>query len=296
MHDQGLLMLGFGQLMRGLLTRLDPTIPVVAVSRRPPEDGLPGDRSPKNFRHIPGDLGEALPDALRGESFAQVVVCLSPNGQQASDYRHVFETALDNILKGLATATPAHLLFVSSTSVYGQRDGEWVDEASPTEPDSFSGQILRAAEQRVHAAGYPTTCVRFSGIYGGRRTRLLEGVRRGEYATVGPSPYTNRIHEDDAIGVLDHLLSLARQGRPLHPCYLASDCEPAPLHEVVHWIRRQLELPEVPPDAHASTTGPVAGRRAGSKRCNNRQLLESGYAFRYPGYREGYARMIADGA
>ena len=96
--------------------------------------------------------------------------------------------------------------------------------------------------------------------------------------------YTNRIHRDDCAGILHHLLRL---DRPL-PLYLGADHEPATQCSVMDWIAGRLGLPA---PARSGSDAAVAG-----KRCRNARLVASGYAFEYPGFRDGYGAMIGDPA
>ena len=93
--------------------------------------------------------------------------------------------------------------------------------------------------------------------------------------------------EADAAAATCHIVERALAGQPLEDCYLASDCEPVRLDEVVAWVREQLPCAKPGPDARK-------GGRAGSKRCDNQRLLDSGFRFRYPDFRVGYQEMIAE--
>lgn len=199
--------------------------------------------------------------------------------------------------KGLASALaeygqrdvpPKRVFFVSSTSVYAQQSGEQVDESSSTEPHGFSGQLMREAEQILLRHAVPGTVVRFSGIYGPGRDRLIRQVSEGRIAPASPPMYTNRIHRDDCVGVLAHLIDLCLAGDEIEELYLATDCEPAPLHEVMSWLAKKLKV---------ETTDIIQSplKRRSSKRCDNTRLLESGYRFRYPTYREGYTHVLKEG-
>ena len=134
---------------------------------------------------------------------------------------------------------PRRLLFTSSTSVYGQQEGEWVDENSPAEADGFSGRCIRAGEELLWDSPWPSVAVRFGGIYGPGRTRLIDSVREGTATRpAGPPVYTNRIHRDDCARALQHLLELPEAER----LYVAVDDDPAPLDEVLGWLARQLGI------------------------------------------------------
>ncbi len=216
-----------------------------------------------------------------------VVASLTPDSFTEEAYREAYVAsarALAEALAGLADK-PRLVLWVSSTSVYGQGEGEWVDEKTPPAPSGFSGRLLLAAERELAAADAPTAIVRFSGIYGGGSKRMLDQVRRGQCAPESPVQWSNRIHRDDCAGVLHHLAALALAGEPLAPVYLGTDCEPAPLHQVHRWLAEQLGV--------AVAVGNSAAGRRGNRRCSNRLLLESGYRFLYPSYREGYAEDLS---
>jgi nucleoside-diphosphate-sugar epimerase len=172
-------------------------------------------------------------------------------------------------------------VFVSSTSVYGQSAGEWVDETSPTEPRAFSGRRVLEGEALARASGTQSVAVRFGGIYGPGRTRLLDEVAAGR-ARWRPGHFTNRIHRDDCAGVLQHVLELAAP----ESVYLGVDCEPAEERTVFSWLAGRVGVEDPAPESEA-----MRSRGAGSKRCSNRRLLESGYDFVYPTFREGYGEV-----
>lgn len=228
------------------------------------------------------ELASALPSGVEA-----LVYCLTPNHYDDNGYRDAYITGLENLLASLDLGQLRQIVFISSTSVYQQNDDSWVDETSPTQPDRVSGQCILAGEQLVLDSGVPATVARLSGIYGPTRRRFLDSVVRGEMNPDNPSPYTNRIHEADATDAVVHLLNLALNGTTLASHYLISDCEPVRLADVVAWIRRRTPCAE--PAADARTGG-----RAGSKRCSNQRLLDSGFRFRYPDYRAGYGEMIAE--
>lgn len=205
-------------------------------------------------------------------------------------YRRAYVEGLANVV-GWAEAQgmrPPRLLFTSSTAVYAQSDGSWVDEDSPTTPTHFSGIRMLEAERLLAPAG--GTALRFGGIYGPGRTRLIDGVRAGR-ATIRPGPprWTNRIHRDDAAGALRHLIGRALAGAALDPVYVGVDDEPADDAEVLRWLAQRLGLP--PPAAAAGGEAAPPGR-GGNKRCRNARLRATGYAFSYPSFREGYGALI----
>lgn len=226
----------------------------------------------------------ALPDA------DIIVYVVAADRFEEEAYRAAYPDGLAAVLAELEGRKhrPRRLLFVSSASVYGQRDGEEVDEQSPVEPGGFSGLLMRQAEQALLGHELPGTVVRFSGIYGPGREGLIRQVSEGRISPATPVMYSNRIHRDDCAGALAHLIERALKDEPLEPIYLATDSQPSPLHDVMMWIAKQLKV-----EATETIQSPL--RRRASKRCSNALLLESGYVFRYPTYREGYAQVLREG-
>ncbi|MGF2735383.1 NAD-dependent epimerase/dehydratase family protein [Marinobacter sp. DUT-1] len=250
--------------------------------------GLRRDASkvPEGVVGIRADL--TRPETLEGnlpDRLDIVIYCLTPASYDEDGYRNAYVNGLANLLEAIGNQSLKRLIFVSSTSVYSQDDDGWVDENSETVPAKFSGQQIIAGEQTALDSLHPATIVRFSGIYGPGRQRFLEEVLEGRMNPQSPAPFSNRIHEVDAARVVVHLVDRALADKKLEPVYIASDCEPVRLDEVVDWVRQKIACK--PPQA-----GARKGGRAGSKRCSNRRLLESGFTFRYPDFRAGYREMI----
>lgn len=220
---------------------------------------------------------------LRALAFDFVVVTLTPGGFNDDAYARVYVDGMRNLLDALNGDSLQRLLFVSSTSVYHQSDGSWVDEDSPAAAESFSGHRLLEAESLLAPSGLPATVIRFAGIYGPGRNRLIEQVKNGQGCPQSPVLYTNRIHRDDCVGFLAHLLRLQRQGQVVAPCYIGVDNEPVTMWELKQWLASQLGVRQL--------TEEVPSRR-NSKRCSNRRLLDSGYQLRYPGFRQGYGELL----
>jgi nucleoside-diphosphate-sugar epimerase len=197
---------------------------------------------------------------------------------------------------------------VSSTSVYGQSQGEWVDEQSIAEPGNMTSQLIRQAEQTVMGFNSNNCVVRFSGIYGSGREYLLRLALQTPEIQEIPPYYTNRIHQQDCVGVLSFLLEQRLAGKVLAQCYLASDNDPAPTWEVMTWLAQQLKCnlptarnsisdPTDPEGIRATFKSdaslPSFGAEVGmNKRCNNTKLKALGYEFQYPSYKDGYLELI----
>ena len=237
---------------------------------------------PPGFTPIAADLCTSDLASLPRD-IDHVVYAASADDASEPAYVKAYVTGLQRLLRALAAPALQRVFFISSTAVYGQMEGQWVDEDSETTPTYFSGVRMLEAERLLEGSGFPFTILRCSGIYGPGRTRLIESLRQGT-ATSSPR-FTNRIHRDDIVGAILHLLGSSEAP----PRLLLSDDEPAPEHEVHSYLARLLGVPE-PPRSPASDTGP---QRGGLKRCRNTRLKATGYRLRYPTYREGYAAMLA---
>jgi nucleoside-diphosphate-sugar epimerase len=237
---------------------------------------------------LAGDLGGALPPL---PDDVDVVVLSAAAGHRSEDaYRRVYLDGSQRVLEALddAGATPRRVVFVSSTAVYGDAGGGWVDESTPTGPSTATGQVLVAAERAVGGGPYPATVLRLAGIYGPGRTRLIDLVRSGE-ARLPPHPQpTNRIHRDDAAAAIVHLTTAVQDPAPV---YVGVDHDPADRGEVLRFLAGELGLPPPPPeDPDRDAAG--GARRGGDKRCRNDRLRATGFTFRFPTYREGYRALL----
>lgn len=212
-----------------------------------------------------------------------VVVLLTPSERGEAGYRHTFVDGTAAVLRALPMP-PRRLFWASSTAVYGQDAGEWVDEASVTAPAAMNGRVLLAGERSVLASGLPATILRFGGLYGPGRHRLLHWVERGEPVLAEPPQWTNRLHVDDAAALLAHLIACDQRGEALAAIYNGVDDEPAPQHEVLAWLAAAMQRPAPPVTADAS-----AGQ---GKRVRNARSRADGFHCRYPDYRAGYAQVL----
>lgn len=282
MKDKTVLFLGCGDIAIRAGRRLHATgCRLVGVRRSP-------GRLPPSFTELLADHAE--PGALAAlASLAPdyVVTTLTPAGRTEAGYRRGFLQATENLLTALAGHQPARILFVSSTRVYAEQEGGWVDEQSPLSESDPSARAIIDAEQLLLAGSCPASVVRCSGIYGDPHGRLLSRIAGGHLCPPEPVSFSNRIHRDDVAGFLVHLLCRDDAGGELAPVYNATDDAPAPQYEVEHWLAQRLGL--AAEDLQYDAQRMVAGH----KRCRNERLHASGYALAYPDYRAGYAQVLA---
>lgn len=273
-----MLLMGAGDIAQ----RLQPLLSahgheVIGARRNPPQQ--------THFPHIRADARDVKDwRQLLAKQPAVIVVTLVPTAFTDEGYLQGYVEPVEALLKALNEGEAGYrplLVFVSSTSVYSEREGEWVDETTPAQPKSFSGMRLLQAEDMLRSAAYPHTIVRFSGIYGPGRDGMLKRLRSGQL-TLTPA-WTNRIHVDDCAGVLAHLIQRYHAGFELNELYLATDNLPVRQSELMRGLaaRMAIDITSLP---ISDTIGP-----RGSKRCSNQRLTASGYRLRYPTWKEGYA-------
>ena len=249
------------------------------------------DRLPAGVTGVAGDLfSEQCPVQWPSGQIDYLVYSAAATEHDEAGYQAAYVDGLKNTLSWLEQngQRPKRLLFVSSSGVFAQKDGEWVDETSPAEATSYSGRIMLDAEQVALNSGIAASVVRLTGIYGPGREWMLGQVRKGYRVAVEPPLYGNRIHADDAAGLLAFLLEADREGKALDDCYIGVDNAPVPLAQVVGWLRERMGVTEWAAEESI--------RRAGSKRCSNARAKALGWEPRYSSYREGYEQILGEKA
>jgi nucleoside-diphosphate-sugar epimerase len=255
---------------------------------------------PAGIDAIAGDIRDRvyLQDILNSQNIDVLVVTLTPNQMSDEGYRDSYVVAAQSIESAVKACKqrPRLIVWVSSTGVYGQNSGEWVNESAETNPVSFRGKRLLEAENVISSLPIASVIVRFSGIYGPGRNRLINQIKKGELVPEQPVSWTNRIHSDDCAGVIVHLLEQFSRSEHLAPCYIGTDDEPVPAYEMRRWLAAEIGVQfngasqtESCGETDSSSAADNSGRR-----CSNQRLRDSGYEFLYPTYREGY-RALLDG-
>jgi nucleoside-diphosphate-sugar epimerase len=186
--------------------------------------------------------------------------------------------------------------YLSTTGVYGDRGGGWVDETSALEPTGPRGQRRVEAEagwlRLWRGRGAPVHIFRLAGIYGPGRS-ALDTVRRGEARRVlKPGQVFSRIHVDDIASVLRASLDRPNPGAVYNVC----DDDPAPPADVIAYACALLGVPAPPavPFEEAQLSEMARSFYADSKRVSNARIKkELGVTLRYPDYRTGLRALLA---
>ena len=249
----------------------------------------------RNVNHVPPPIKPLAADLTKFETLENlprgldwIFIILTPDQFDDGSYKKAYVDSTRNLLRYLDERgeTPERIFFASSTSVYAQSNGEWVDESSPTEPVSFSGCRMLEAEKILSDSPLLTTSVRFAGIYGPNRIRFINQLKNRKIGSLANQyAYRNLIHREDVIGILIHLMALPQP----HPIYNGVDNNPVISTELMQWVATKLGV-SVPDRVESQSV--LSKRGKTNKRCSNERLVQSGYTFKYPSYQEGYGDII----
>ena len=231
--------------------------------------------------------GEAIDEAL--DNATHLLISAGPNDQG---------DPVLNALSDQITAAAPHLQWVgylSTTGVYGDHQGGWVDEATPLTPSTKRGQLRVQAETAwqtlAQTTNLPLHIFRLAGIYGPERGPFAK-VRAGTARRIiKPNQVFSRIHVEDIAQVLDASIAQPNPGAIYNLC----DDDPAPPQDVLAYAAELLGLP-LPPaeDFETAEMTPMARSfYAESKRVRNDRIKdELGVRLLYPDYRTGLQAML----
>jgi nucleoside-diphosphate-sugar epimerase len=268
---------GFGFSARVFTARLDKWAWKVSATSRGPE-GV-AEINAQGFYGFPFDSKlQIAPDVTH-------LLLSAPPDENGDPVLRLFQEQLQRHSKNLKWVG-----YLSTTGVYGDLGGDWVDEDSPLKPNTVRGHRRLDAEKnwlKLHRDfGLPVHLFRLAGIYGPGRNQLLTVLNGSAKRIIQPGQIFSRIHVDDIAGVLAASIAKPNPGRAYNVC----DDEPCPPQEVVEYAATLLGLP-VPPEIpfEEANLSPMARSfYADSKRVSNKRIKnELGYKLLYPNYRKG---------
>jgi nucleoside-diphosphate-sugar epimerase len=219
------------------------------------------------------ELAELQPEIL--------LYCLAP--VEGQSYQQTYVQGLKNVLAHVSKSALRHVFFISSTGIYGEHQGEFVDDSTAVAPADADGQVMLDAERLLYELPCGHSALRLSGIYGPKRLYLLRAVQ-DKARWPRQAHWTNRIHELDAARAVVHLYELLANDVVLPAHCIITDGVPALQHEVLQWMAGQLRvpIPDTPP------LQPQSG-----KRITNQFLPQSGFKLKFADYQAGYAAILA---
>jgi len=243
-----------------------------------------------------------LADVTRRETLADlpqidtVLVAVGMDRSMYSDIRKVYVEGLKNVLDALPESVQ-HVIYVSSTGVYGNFDGAWIDEEARTDPKREGGKACLEAEQLLKESrwGSRSTILRFAGIYGPDRVPTRQQVLDKQWDRLSPAGYLNLIQVDDGARIV-RLIARSVDADPdntdaLTQTFLVSDGQPPLRRDYYDWIADRFNVGPIPWDPDA--VAPQESRASSSKRISNKKLQQHfSIDFLYPDYRAGLKHAL----
>jgi len=242
-------------------------------------------------------------DRLDLNEIDRILVSVSYDARGDQSRRESQVIGLSRLLRRLPDHT--NLVYISTTGVYHQADGRWVDETSPTHPRREGGRIHLEAEQQIRRRGStnPWTILRLAGIYGPGRIPLVRNVIEGRTISTAPDGYLNLIHVQDAAAATlaawdkmeQELAAESRSAGCIRSCkrlYLVADDQPVIRRRFYEEIARLCAAPPPRFDS-AIGNGVLSPRSSSHKRIWNRRMKNQLLSrLLYPTYREGLAQIL----
>jgi len=240
---------------------------------------------PTEFDCFAGDytnVADLIPLVAQGPT--HLLFTPLPMGRDVSGYERGFLGGVSAMADAGLLKQVSYGVMVSSTRVYAESAGGWVDETSPLTHEDASARAIIRAEHLWHTSLSCATAARASGLYGELPGMLLSRVAAGR-ASPDPTRFSNRIHRDDVASALVFLLTQSLSVPP-PPTVVLTDNEPTPMGNVESWLADTLGV-NLAPD-HSLRSG-----ARGNRRCSNRLLRSLGFTLRYPSYQDGYRAMLS---
>jgi len=246
----------------------------------------------RNPGNLPPDVEPILCDVLQPASLRTlpqvetVLYAIAFDRTSGASMHAVYVDGLANVLAQLPA--PKRFLYISSSNVYGQTDGGWVDERAATEPKEASGQVVLEAEAVLRAKLQGAVVLRFAGIYGPGRLLRRQRIEQGEPIVGDADKWLNLIHVEDGARAVLAAQQYGQPGRVYNVC----DDHPVRRRYFYATLARVLGAREPcflspPPDQ------PAPPHERAHRRVNNRRMKEELQAkLRHPDYEQGLRSSV----
>jgi nucleoside-diphosphate-sugar epimerase len=244
---------------------------VTATTRKPEKLESLGKISQKSLLFL-GNNTEEFARLIANHDALLMSIGADDPGQYESTY-----LAPAKIFRQLALEMkmPKTLIYTSSTSIYGDHNGHWVDEMSPLHPTTPASKILADAEETylsLKDLGWSVTALRFGEIYGpGREISKRVKNLKGHVLPGSGNQYTNMVHRDDCAGAIDYALQ-----HHLIGIYNIADDDHPSRKELYDAVAKKFSLPKVGWDSS------LTGIHVGNKRVSNHKVKGEGFSLAHP--------------
>jgi nucleoside-diphosphate-sugar epimerase len=216
-----------------------------------------------------------------------IVYCIGRDRSTEVSMRSLYVDGLANVLDALSQSTP-RFLYVSSTSVYGQTEGEEVDESAATEPQEESGQVVLAAERLLRERLPSAVILRFAGIYGPGRVMRGQAIKAGEPIVGDADKWLNLIQVEDGAAAVVAADERAAAGS----IYNVADGEPVRRRAFYTKLAELLGAPQ-PQFVPLPTGVTIPPHERGQRRILSRRMREElGVRLEYANYEAGLSASV----
>ena len=273
-----LLILGCGDIGTRVGLALTKAGWAVIAARRSPE------KLPAAFTRLRIDMTEPqLLAPLEQHQPDYVLVTPTPPSYDAAGYQAGFLDVAQHLGAQPWLKLCQRVICVSSTRVYREAAGGWVDEHAPLNTEEPQADSMVRAEACIRRSA-ASTVIRPAGVYGDPDGMLVRSVLSGRGSAPGAA-FGNRIHRDDLSRLIVHCLLRDSQGKWVPPTILACDRDATPTYEIERWLAQQWGI--------SLTEQDTGGRPRANRRCRSTLLSTLGFELTYATWREGYAQVVS---
>ena len=235
------------------------------VTNKLAQDGLPVTglaRSDRSHYELDDKANFMQADALtltaeQLQAFTRIAIIVTPDEYSTSGYNDSYLSICQHLaMLADKLANLERVVFISSTGIYGQNKGEWIDEyTAPVTPERDASKVILQAEQALQQGfADKAIIIRPSGIYGRERLMRLRKAKEAQKETIAAEDWSNRIMDRDLVTIIAKVLTIAAP----KPLYIATDYVPVTTLELTTWLSKQVG--ELPPAVDSKKDG-VTGKR-----------------------------------
>lgn len=188
------------------------------------------------------------------QAFTRIAIIVTPDEYSTRGYNGSYLAICQHLADFAPSLTNLeYIVFISSTGIYGQNNGEWIDENTvPMTPEREPSQVILQAEQALKQGfGDKAIIIRPSGIYGRERLMRLRKAREEQKEPIAANDWSNRIMDSDLVTIIAKVMTLDTP----KPIYIATDYLPVTTFELTNWLSKQVgaTLPEMDNEKTAAT-------------------------------------------
>ena len=235
-----------------------------------------------NANHLCIDLNDIDPTSLPEVDI--IFYMAAPDSMTEIAYQRTYVEGLRNLMQYREELGAKRLIFASSTAVYAENEGNWVNEFSTLSDENFRARTLRTAEEEALKLGPDPVIARIAAIYGPERHRLLDQIRSQQRHPVADPIYSNRIYITDLVYALEHLIHI-NQGEQI---FNLTDQSPTPINTILSWLAtkegKQLPVAETQTEADAN--------RMKNRKISCERLIASGFTHQFASFKQGFNHIF----